>query len=399
MCNEFLRQPGLMRWLLAVMWLSAGVAYADERLQLHGYLSQTAVHTSDNNFGGKSSSGVAWDIRELGANFSYRPDADWLISGQALARWAGEMDDGEPRIDYAFIERSVLSAEDSRLKLMVGKIKNPYGLYNATRDVSHTRPGVLMPQAVYLDRMRNFFLAAPGASIRGEHEADRYSVNWQLSGMRMEADDPELKYLFVPLPANPAETPGKLDGSASWLGQVMVDLDGGKWRGGLSFGDVGMKYEPRLGSPYPAGKVHLQPITLSLQHNAEHLTLTTELSRTRVINQISARTFFTDGWYVQATWRFLPRWQGWLRQESLYFDKDLKDGSAYSQIFLEPLLGNSQAWVMGVRYDPTPQWSISAEAHRVSGAAMLSPQDNFGPIGSRFTRDWDMFLLQATYRF
>ena len=179
----------------------------------------------------------------------------------------------------------------------------------------------------------------------------------------------------------------------------MVDLDGGKWRGGFSLGDVGMEYVPGLGSPYLAGTVQLQPMTLSLQHNAEHLTLTTELSRTRVSNQTSARTFTTDGWYVQATWRFLPRWQSWLRHESLYFDKDLKDGSAYSQIFLETLLGDSQAWVMGVRYTPTSQWSLSAEAHHITGAAILSPQDNPGAIGTRFTRDWDMLLLQAAYHF
>jgi hypothetical protein len=64
-------------------------------LQAHGFISQSVAHTSDNRVGGKSDEALAWDLREMGANLSWRPSPDWLISGQALARWAGKSDEGE----------------------------------------------------------------------------------------------------------------------------------------------------------------------------------------------------------------------------------------------------------------------------------------------------------------
>lgn len=389
-----------MGMLAACMALFMGVASADDRLQVHGFLTQTAVHTDTNNFGGESEDGIATDMRELGLNLSFRPDSDWLFSAQALSRWAGEMDDGELRMDYAFVERNLMGDANDRVSLQVGKIKNPYGFYNTTRDVAHTRPGVLMPQAIYMDRMRHFFLAAPGASLRGEHEGERFGLGWQVSGMRMEADDPELDYLFLPLPGPlTSNAPGHFEGSSSWLGQAMLDIDGGRWRVGLSFGDVAMEYRPAPVDFYPTGKVHLKPKTLSLQHNRETLTLTAEYSQAEVVNSILAIDFVSEGWYAQATWRFAPHWQTWIRNETIYFDKDNKDGSRFIPLGLEDILGHSKAWVVGLRRDITPQLALSAEVHKVDGVAMLSPQDNPGVPGSRFTRDWEMLLLQVAYRF
>jgi hypothetical protein len=386
------------------LFLGAGsptLGWADERLQLHGFLTQTLVHTDANNFGGNSEDGVGVDMRELGVNISFRPDSDWLLSAQGLARWAGEMDEGEPRVDYAFVERSLYADEGHRVSLSLGKVKNPYGFFNATRDVAHTRPGVILPQSIYMERMRNFFMAAPGGSIRGEHEGDRLGFNWQLSGVRMEADEDEHNYLFIPLPGNPAKAPGNFKGRSSWLAQAMLDVDGGRWRLGLSLGNVAMDYEPAGVFPqdFPGGTVRLIPVTFSLQRNFETLTLTAEYSRADMDNESLNVAQISEGWYAQATWRFCPDWQIWLRSEAIYFDKSNHSGSRYFSLGLEPYLGHSKAWVIGVRHDFTSQLALSAEFHRVDGVGMLSPADNPGAIGSRFTRNWDMLLLQAAYRF
>ncbi|MEW6678878.1 MAG: hypothetical protein AB1421_13235 [Pseudomonadota bacterium] len=402
MWNEFRnRIAGLLCLGVGLGLGCPALAGGDDRLQLHGFLTQTLVHTDANNFGGESEDGVGVDMRELGVNISFRPDSDWLLSAQGLARWAGEMDDGDPRVDYAFVERSLYADEAHRLSVSLGNVKNPYGLYNTTRDVAHTRPGVILPQAIYLDRMRNFFLAAPGMSLRGEHEGMRHGLNWQLSTVRMEADDPELDYLFMPIPGSTVNAPGHFDGSGSWLAQTMLDLDGGQWRLGLSFGDVGMRYKPALPQPfdYPSGKVTLKPVTLTLQRNLEKVTFTAEFSRAKVDNESLAINFVSQGWYAQATWRFRPRWEAWLRNEAIYFDKDNKNGSRYDSLLLERGLGHSKSWVLGVRHDLTAQLALSAELHSVNGLAMLSPADNPDPVNDRFSSNWNMLLLQAAYRF
>lgn len=161
--NNFGPAAGWMLCFLA--W--AGPAYTldlGESVQVHGFLSQAAAISDHNNLGGKSSDGVAFDLRELGGNISWLPDPDWLLSAQVLMRWAGKTDDGDLRLDYAFIDRTLTFGED-QVGVQLGKIKNPSGLYNTTRDVAHTRPGILMPQSIYWDRIRDFVLAAPGVSV------------------------------------------------------------------------------------------------------------------------------------------------------------------------------------------------------------------------------------------
>ncbi len=81
-------------FLATVPWSSVvaaaeGVAWP-EGLQLHGFLSQGYVKTSDNRFFGPSDDS-SWDFREIGANLSYQPRPDLLFAGQLLSRTAGEI--------------------------------------------------------------------------------------------------------------------------------------------------------------------------------------------------------------------------------------------------------------------------------------------------------------------
>jgi hypothetical protein len=285
----------------------------------------------------------------------------------------------------------------------LGKIKNPYGFFNTTRDVAHTRPGILMPQSIYQERIRNFFLAAPGVMLRGEHDRSDFGISWQVGTMKIEVDDEELEeVLFL------SDLPGKLEGRQSWLGQVMTDFQGGIWRVGVSLGNVSINYQPGELPPFDesAGRTTLKPWVFSLQHNREKLSFTGEYSRIEVTGQGYTSpdlnlSNIAEGWYLQATWRPLKRWHSWLRYEQFYYDKDDKSGSHYPLInpLLETYLGYSKAWVLGLRYDITSDLALSAEVHRTDGVGSLSPQDNPGLPGSRYTKNWDMLLMQAAWRF
>lgn len=386
--------------LLLLAALPARGAELGEGVQAHGFFSQAAVFTSDNKVAGDSDEGGGYDLRELGANLSWRPNVDWLVSGQVLARWAGNTDEADLRLDYGFVEHNLVNTGDDRIALGLGKVKNPYGFYNTTRDVAHTRPGVIMPQSIYLERIRNFFLAAPGVTLRGEHDRPEFGLAWQVSGMKIEADDPELEYVVFQ-----RSLPGSFEGRQSWLGQVMADIQGGRWRAGLSLGDISLDYRPGVAFPGDerAGRTRFKPWVVSLQHNQESFSLTGEYSQIEIAGagyfSASLNTVHTaEAWYLQATWRPRPGWQGWLRYEQLYFDKDDKDGLRFLPL-AESYLGHSKAWVVGGRYDFSTDLALSAELHRVDGVAALSQQDNPGLPGTRYTRKWDMLLLQLAWRF
>ena len=365
-------------------------------VQAHGFISQSLVYTSDNNVAGESDDSVATNLRELGANLSWRPKPDWLLSGQVLARWAGEADEGDLRLDYGFVDRTLFASGDSQIGLRLGKIKNPYGFYNTTRDVAHTRPGIIMPQSVYPDQIRNFFLAAPGFSLYGNSENDLGNLSWQISALRPEVDDPSLEYLFMV-----GDRLGHFDGDNSWLSQFMFDMDG-QWRMGLSVGEMNMSYRPSPGDPFIAGRHHLPTWVLSLEHNTEDWSLTAEYGQTQVDATGSFRqNSTTEAWYVQATRRLGNGWQSFLRYDALYYNKNDREGTAFVG---EALLNGlrlpahsrfAKDWVIGVRRD-IDHLALSAELHVVDGTAWLAQSDN--PTAG-LVRKWDMLLLQAAWRF
>ena len=51
---------------------------------------------------------------------------------------------------------------------------------------------------------------------------------------------------------------------------------------------------------------------------------------------------------------------------------------------------------VGLRYEPTPTWSLFAEIHHVNGGAWLSKLEN---TPATLTSAWDMLLLQAAWHF
>lgn len=391
--------------LAACLALQAGThCVADDRLQLHGFFSQAAAHTDANNVGGSSDGDWALDMREMGANISYRPNADWLLSGQALARWAGSSDEGDLRVDYAFVDRTLVSDADRRIGVQVGKVKNPYGLYNTTRDVAHTRPGIVLPQAIYIDELRNTFLAAPGLSLNGNHYFEDSSLEWTVNLIRPEVDAKALTAFMV------GQQPGHFVGQTSWLAQALWEQQGGHWRIGLTLGNVEMSYRAALSFPadlFP-GHLALHTGVLSLEHNREDWSVTAEYMLTRQIRDgfipsAPGNSFDMDstveGGYLQGLWRLAPRWQTYARYEALYLDRKDRNGKAFSMAsggLVPPWQRFGRDKVVGVRFDPNGSWALSAEFHDVDGTAWLPRLDN--PAAS-MRQNWRMVLLQAAFRF
>ncbi|MDP2432736.1 MAG: hypothetical protein Q8O33_11985 [Pseudomonadota bacterium] len=367
-------------------------------VQAHGFASQSLVYTSDNRVGGNSDDGMATDMREIGGNLSWRPDADWLLSGQVLARWAGQSDAGDLRLDYGFVDRTLITGDASSLGVRLGKIKNPVGFFNTTRDVAQTRPGIIMPQSIYLDRVRNSFLAAPGISLYGNHDYSSGNLAWQVSGVRPELDDPDLTYFMLGDRAR-----GTFHGKDSWFAQAMLESEGGRWRGGVTLSQVSMKY--RRGAetlPFTSGSSRLPSWVLSLEHNTENWSLTGEYSQTAVHSQgysipLVEQDNTTESWYLQATRRFGGGWQAFLRYDAFYLDKDDRDGGAFAAqaVFTPARVRFAKDWAVGVRRD-IGRWAWSGEWHHVDGTAWLSPTDT--PVAAS-KQKWDMLLLQGAWYF
>lgn len=191
--------------------------------QWHGFATQGVVATDRNNFFGPSSDSASLQFTELGVNVSLRPWQDTLIAAQVISRRAGgESKDAQPALDYALIDRQVQANALGNWGIRAGRVKNPLGLYNETRDVAVTRPGILLPQSIYFDRTRSLGLSSDSVALYANHVVGSGDLRFKLNvGIPQTGEDVEWAALGRP-------EPGSFRGRTSVIGQLLYEHDGGR---------------------------------------------------------------------------------------------------------------------------------------------------------------------------
>lgn len=390
-----------------------------DRLQVHSFVSQAYLHTSDNRFFGHSENGSI-DFTELGINANFELAPSVRLAGQLLSRRAGKMGDGSPHIDYALIDLNFVSAPSGRFGSYIGRIKNPIGLFNETRDVAHTREGILLPQSIYFDRVRNLILSSDGIHLYADWYLDNGALMLQ-AGAGYPLTDKNVEVSFLGL-----EPDGDLDPARPGLfGRLLYEHDGGRWIYSLTGARISVDFDPggadRL--PFPAGpglkkgRFDVDYTVLSAQYNGEKWRFTAEtalenLDYSGISPFHQGQSTNTFGYFLQTNYRFSPRWQAFVRYEEFRADKDSRNGrslarksEAYSALLAEsgiiqPAMPAHafyyRNWVIGGRWDISPSFMLRAEYHRSSGTAILSPRENDLTAS---TRKWDLFTISASYKF
>jgi hypothetical protein len=399
--------------LLALTLSAAAQAFElPESVQIHGFLSQGYISTSgSNNFFGHSSDGGSWNYREIGVNGSWRPTPKLQFSMQVVGRDAGETDNDGVRIDYGFADYSFLSDADRLWGARVGRITNPLGFYNETRDVPFTRPSILLPQGIYFDINRNLSLSADGVQVYGEQRTSIGDFYFQAGAVQPRTGDPEFQHGFTN-----GIFPGELDGRLSWVGRALYERDGGRIRLAVSGGDFRGKYEPE---PWKIdlqdGRFRFVPLIFSAQYNAEKWSLTSEFAPRRTAEFRGFGPFLPDGkftgqsFYIQGTYRFAPKWEVVLRYDDLRWDKNDRNGKDWEAATGFPAHTRfAKDWTVGLRWDITPRIMLRAEYHRVKGTGWLAALENPGmrpnpivpsTLEDDIDEDWNLFALLASFRF
>ncbi|EIC23170.1 TonB-dependent receptor [Thiorhodovibrio frisius] len=372
-----------------------------ERLQIHGFASQGAVQSSANRYYGDSPE-TSFDFTELGINASFRVNPRLMLAAQVLSRRAGDMSDGSPEIDFALADINLVSNARYRAGMRVGRIKNRLGLYNETRDVPFTHPGIFLPQVVYFDKVRNLVLSTDGILLYGDLHQPFGTFSATLStGNPVIDENVEAAYMS-----------GDFDGTLesenhSWLASLWFDSATEALKLGLSGATASAKYHPNSSDPFS-----LQPGTIdiiywiaSAQYNAERWSLTAEYMG----EPMQWRDFgpwrpdrdaTAEGYYAQGTYRFLPRWQLMARYEEGFANRDDRDGSQLERDTFGMAPANtaySRILSLGVRWDINRQWMLRAEYSRHIGNFILSEIEN--PDFSQFEKHWNVFAIQAAFRF
>lgn len=369
----------------------------DTRYHIQGFAAQTLISSTNNNFFGESRDSISPEFTEIGLHGFWLPLDTLQLSGQILYRRAGESDQDGLRLDYAQADWRFFQNEFTQLGLKLGKVKIPYGLYNETRDVPFTRPSILLPQAIYLDSSRSVLIAAPGAIFHGSNVGEYGTFDFTLGWVQPDFDSESVEYVFL---GN--NRPGKLQGKSGYNSSLRWDAPTDTTLM-LTYIDADADYEPGSPDYLAAGSISVRSTLASFQQRLDTLTLTAEYNETHN-SRAGFGVAFPDttnnpmAYYVQGEWRFHPEWELVLRNEVHYRDKYDKSGQKFHTATGRPAHALfSDDWVVGLRWDATPNLMLRAEYHHVNGTSWLPGLDN--PDVFATEQRWNMGLLQAAYRF
>jgi len=376
------------------------VASADSDVELNGFITQGYFLTNDNSFYGDSESG-SFDFREIAGNASWRFSDRVLLTGQLMSRRAGEIDDGDLTVDYAVIDYRLYESEKGAFGVGVGRIKNPFGFYNKTRDVAFTRPSAVLPQSLYFDKARNLELSSDGVRL--------YARRWFESGqletelvMGKPRKDINVEYAYLN-----NDWDGHFSDSEGYLWRTEYSLNDYSFVVAATFGNFKLDFDgPDNPGPIAPGdgQIDIGVSALSLQYNWDRWSITGEYFQQDIkwgslgglYSLIPENT--TESFYVQIDHRLSSDVTVFLRRDMLYLDKNDRDGTKTEALIGRP--AHSQFafdWTLGVGWKPNEHWLLRAEWHKVEGTGWLAFQEN--PVAQETVEDWDMLSLQATYRF
>jgi Phosphate-selective porin O and P len=381
-----------------------------DNLKFQGFASQAFIATSDNNVFGKTDQGGGFGFTEIGLNALFRPTSRLQFSAQMLSRRAGEGGNaGEPRLDFGFVDYLLYSHETHQFGIRVGRLKNPFGFYNDTRDVAFTRPSILLPQSIYFDRTRNLGLSADSVQLYGETShptIGNFSV--QLGVTRPLTKNRETEFAIF----NTDKLPGEISPEASFIGRGIYETHDARFRFAISGIWLNTHYSPGVNDRLTRGSFSFSPLFLSAQYNAEKWSLTAEYALRRLdfknfgvpALDVQADNTTGESFYVQGVYRFHPKWEALLRYDVFFADRNDRNGKEYVQWQqdnnLTPRPAHSRFardLTVGLRWNITPQIMARFEYHYINGTGWLSGLDN--SVSSATVKEWDLFAAQLSFRF
>jgi len=400
---------------------------------LHGFVSQSYLDTSGNNFLVENSTDGTFSFSDVGINVTAEPMEGLRIGAQLYARDLGESGNFDLKIDWAVGDYRWRD----ELGFRIGKNRLPLGLYNEVRDADMARPSVLLPQGTYPEIERELMTAYVGGEVYGALSLGKGGqLGYQLFVGQLDLDDAITIRRFF--------EEGTLTAEASLpipLQEIQRDTHNVKARMDHIWGGA-LRWSPPLAglalkvtyntseSAYGAsttfnGWLENVPLSLTTRSEVEHendyyivgsaeyetgkLRLSAEYLRNKMHYQITVSglpfpmpplpevNICREGYYGQVAYQLTDRFQLSGYYSEFYPDGNDKNGDRFA-LTSDP---DYRAWAkdlaLSARFDIGTGWLAKIEAHHIDGAAeqMLTPLYN--PDGME--RDWNIFIGRLTFYF
>lgn len=421
--------------------LSANTAGALElgstgNVNIHGFITQGYMLSSDNNFFGPTSGDGSSEFNERGINFSSDVSDRLRVGLQFFSRDFGTLGNNEVTIDWAYADYSF--ADWANFK--AGKVKMVHGLYNTSRDVDMLRTSVFLPQSVYNEGWRDSINAINGFEFYGYAPAGavgNFEYHAQGGVMNLKDDGAEVKLLEDQAPAwlkmdvLSTEINHAVSGSFVW--ETPVD--------GLRLGTSGWQLDfdapvsmdlstinPALGVQNTTIEVTQTGWTGSLEYAIGDFVLATEYNRINyelfgaspapAVNPDFDKDFDSEGYYGSLTYRVCDWFELGTYYSEYYANRNDKDGkkAAAQWNAFGGLKGGyppgqaHRAYLkdlaLSLRFDITENWIVKLEGHKMDGGAIMLNSDGntadygaFALAGPSYEKDWYLYTAKVAFSF
>jgi len=372
----------------------------------HGFASQGYTQTNENDFFGTSSTG-SFKSNELGINASWQPLDQVNLSGQLLYKQMGNAKPKGVNVDFAIVDWRLIDDFDYGGGLRVGRLKNTFGFFNETRDVASTRPSILLPESTYIDYLRAAFHSSDSVGVYGRYELSRGTLSLDTVFGKPIFNDDTVDAMVG------GDTDGDMENEEVFVARLSYEDGSGLWRTALSYSTIDADFETSDAEAligFNDGEFNSLQYLFSLQFDWNQWQLIGEYQlrnfETKGILPDPTTFIPTDiknegfGHYVQLGYSFNSRYRAYIRRDTSYLDKDDKNGEKLSAKAFGTIPAHSAFafdTTMGIIYTPSLDWTFGFELHRVNGTMWLPHIEN--PIAADRKQRWDMYLLQAAYRF
>ena len=374
----------------------------------HGFASQGYTYTTGNNFFGKSQNDGSFDFREIGVNVAGHVYPNFLIAAQGLYRDAGGSDRDNFRLDFANLDYQYPLSNETTIGIRLGRIKNPFGLYNDTRDVIWTRPGVTLPQSVYFDALalRQAMISSDGGLIYGRHAFGNHALSTEfVTANPLDNTGGATEFL-----SGQPVAPGKMTGRPLFIGRAGYEWKEGRFR--LLFSVVNLDRDFKSSSPLvPSGGIKVLYPLASAQLNLEKWSFTAEYGQVLIERSASLSPFglpfknSSESFYVQSEYRFAPSWTALLRFDAFFADVSDRSGKRMANLTGLPKHAFfAKDVTVGLRWEFAKNFMVAADYHHIWGTGWLSTIDNSqlqvpGTPGAGGDSSWDLITVMFSYRF
>lgn len=340
-----------------IMFLAAFAAQADDNLiQIHGFGGWSYGRAQDLSFLGATTEGNA-NNAQFALNVVAKPYDRLNVVAQVNLETANT---NHADLDYAFAEW----VASDHVKLRIGRVKHPLGLYGEVFNVGTVRPFQYLPQSIYGE---DGFTAKAynGAGLTGLLRRGKWELQYDVYTGEIDGD------YAIPLP--PSATAVGVDVNASPfrnIGFRYRNVIGGRLQAstpieGLLIGASAYSANDHFVTSATNRKVARTVAIGSAEYARGPLTLRSEWGRGE-----SEGLHTHKGGYVEGSWRVTPKWQLAARYDKLHFDP-----IGFPNSFKGPLsqLKDHKDVAFGVNYWLTSSFVLRTDFHKTQGNRFMYP--------------------------